>query len=240
MSRSYDLYDGSPNDPLSAAQTQILTSTPDYSEQLEGKRGTESSKQNELVNRVQGSKLYHQVNGTEGIEDQAEARSSLQALGKQEDPSQGARSSTPGGGDKDGSGPTPHPLIEMVHSAKVRDRTISRIPLNQAIRLSIEQGARGDDRKMRDFFGGIIAVGGGVQTNMFKEFLEEELADPQSRFRKDIMVAPPPREMDPQVLVWKGASVFGKLQGTNDSWIGSLEYDRLGSRLLAYKCLWSW
>ena len=92
---------------------------------------------------------------------------------------------------------------------------------------------------MRDFFGGIIAVGGGALIPDFKEFLEEELVDSQARMKKDIMVAPPPRDMDPQVLVWKGASVFGKLRA-NDSWIGATEYDRLGSRLLAYKCLWSW
>jgi len=54
----------------------------------------------------------------------------------------------------------------------------------------------------------------------------------------NVMVAPPPRELDPQVIVWKGSSVFGKLKSTNDSWIRAADYDILGSRLLAYRCLW--
>lgn len=54
----------------------------------------------------------------------------------------------------------------------------------------------------------------------------------------NVMVAPPPRELDPQVIVWKGSSVFGKLKSTNDSWIRAADYDILGSRLLAHKCLW--
>lgn len=128
----------------------------------------------------------------------------------------------------------------MIHTADIRDHTLPNMPLGQAIALSIDYGSKGDDRKLRDFVGGIIPIGGGAQTPMFRQFLEEELAETQNKFRKDIMVAPPPREIDPQVLVWKGASVFGKLKGVNDSWIGGVEYDRLGSRLLNYKVLWSW
>lgn len=130
-------------------------------------------------------------------------------------------------------------LKSLLHAASVRDRTVPLIPLHHAIQISIEHAAKGDDRKTRDFFGGILPIGGGSQIPFFKQFLEEELADTQTRFRKDIMVAPPPREMDPQVLVWKGASVFGKL-GHNDSWISGLEYDRQGSRTLAYKCMWNY
>lgn len=120
------------------------------------------------------------------------------------------------------------------------DRILPCMPINEAIMLSIHHGAKGDERKMRDFFGGIIPIGGGAQTPGFNALLEEELSEAQPRFRKELLVGPPPREIDPQVLVWKGASVFGKLQATNDSWISTLEYDRLGSRVLAYKCLWSW
>jgi len=120
------------------------------------------------------------------------------------------------------------------------DRILPCMPINEAIMLSIHHGAKGDERKMRDFFGGIIPIGGGAQIPGFNTLLEEELSEAQPRFRKELLVGPPPREIDPQVLVWKGASVFGKLQATNDSWVSTLEYDRLGNRVLAYKCLWSW
>lgn len=127
-----------------------------------------------------------------------------------------------------------------IESAQARDGTVPAVSLVQAISLAIEHGAKGDERKMRDFFGGIMTIGGGAQTPGFNALLEEELAEAQPRFRKEVIVGPVPREIDPQVLVWKGASVFGKLTGTNDTWISSLEYDRLGSRVLAYKTLWSW
>jgi len=85
-----------------------------------------------------------------------------------------------------------------------------------------------------------MIVGGGAQIRSFHSFLEERLKERRPGYAKDIMIGAPPRELDPQVAVWKGASVFGRLTGTNDSWIGRLEYDRLGARLLAYKCMWNW
>jgi len=122
----------------------------------------------------------------------------------------------------------------------MQDRTVPVMPLDQAILVSITEGARGDDRKMRDFLGGIMVLGGGSKTPMFTSYLEQRLRALQPNYTKEILVAPPPRELDPQVLVWKGASIFGKLKGTNDSWIGQLEYDRLGARILNYKCMWAW
>ena len=85
-----------------------------------------------------------------------------------------------------------------------------------------------------------MVIGGGGKVPGFTTFLEERLREMRPLFAKDILVGTPPRELDSQVVVWKGGSVFGKLRGTNDSWIGQMEYDRLGSRLLAYKCMWAW
>ena len=56
----------------------------------------------------------------------------------------------------------------------------------------------------------------------------------------NLTISSPPRELDPQVLVWKGASVFGKLTSTNEVWIKQSEYDILNSRVLPYKTLWMW
>ena len=113
-------------------------------------------------------------------------------------------------------------------------------PLDDAILTSIAHATRSEERKMREFLGGIMVVGGGSMINGFHPFLEERLKYLRPGFAKEIMIGTPPRELDPQVVVWKGASVFGKLNGTNDSWIGQLEYDRLGHRLMAYKCMWAW
>lgn len=120
------------------------------------------------------------------------------------------------------------------------ERIVPVMPLDQAIVTCINEGARGDERKMRDFFGGIMVIGGGSKTYNFNVYLEQRLRALQPNLAKEILVGPPPRELDPQVLVWKGGSVFGKLRGTNDSWIGQLEFDRLGARILNYKCMWNW
>ncbi len=125
-------------------------------------------------------------------------------------------------------------------SAILQDSILPIIPLDEAILASVVHGAREDDRKTRDFLGGVMVIGGGSQIPGFYTFLEERMKELRPAFAKDIMIGTPPRELDPQVVVWKGGSVFGKLGGNNDSWIGSMEYDRLGSRLLAYKCMWAW
>lgn len=135
---------------------------------------------------------------------------------------------------------TPSGVTGPQPDTEVQDRTVPIMPLDLAILASISEGARGDDRKMRDFLGGIMVIGGGSKTFNFNVYLEQRLRALRPNYTKEILIGPPPRELDPQVLVWKGGSVFGKLRGTNDSWIGQLEYDRLGARILNYKCMWAW
>ena len=45
-------------------------------------------------------------------------------------------------------------------------------------------------------------------------------------------VVPPPREMDPQMLPWKGGSIFCRLKLSNESWISRTEWDFIGYRAL--------
>ncbi|KAI6878478.1 chromatin remodeling complex subunit [Hortaea werneckii] len=123
---------------------------------------------------------------------------------------------------------------------EILDRTIPIMPLEQAILTSIHHGSAGDERRRREFMGSIMLVGGASKTPHLGQYLEMRLRGAMPQYPKDILVAPPPRDLDPSVLVWKGGSVFGKLRMTNDSWIGRLEYDRLGARILNYKCMWHW
>lgn len=34
-----------------------------------------------------------------------------------------------------------------------------------------------------------------------------------------VQIIPPPKEVDPRVLAWKGASVLGKMDGVSDLWV---------------------
>ncbi|EOD50816.1 Actin-like protein [Neofusicoccum parvum] len=133
------------------------------------------------------------------------------------------------------------PTLEKIKLAEERDKILPIAGLDTAIMTSIQQGARGDDRKARDFYGGIMVIGGGSKIAGFMPFLEDRLRSLLPGLGKDILIGAPPRDLDPQVLVWKGGSVFGKLSTSgNDSWISQKEYDILGSRLLMNKCMFLW
>ncbi|KAJ3086033.1 Actin- protein 8 [Quaeritorhiza haematococci] len=49
-----------------------------------------------------------------------------------------------------------------------------------------------------------------------------------------------PREIDPRFLVWKGGSVFAKLDMTQELWIGLGEWEAGGPARLAGKSLFAW
>lgn len=51
----------------------------------------------------------------------------------------------------------------------------------------------------------------------------------------NVEVLPAPREMDPAILVWKGASVFSRLKLIEELWINENDWDLLGSRSLQHK-----
>ncbi|KAI2789070.1 hypothetical protein POX_e07097 [Penicillium oxalicum] len=224
IEKSVDIYDGQPNDPTSAAQSEIMTAlAPPLS--ANGKVNGESDVQaaaaapRPVLGRIQ--------------EQDATPRSSV--AGSPVPETAGTPQAT--GNTAPASAPTTQPARQPV---EYRDDILPVFPLDNAILTSIAHAARSDEKKMRDFIGGIMIVGGGSLTNELHAFLEARLKALRPGFLKEIMIGVPPRDLDAQVVVWKGASIFGKLNSTNDSWIGQLEYDRLGHRLMAYKCMWAY
>ena len=222
VARSYDLYDGAPNDPISSAQAAVIS----------------------LIN-PSAFPNSQDVSGdvTNGNITSTPIRQLPNPFLKVNEPDHTSSIGSPVPEDDD----TPAPIMDRNHQYNVdysgsgpRDDILPIISIDTAILTSIVHGARSDERKTRDFLGGIMVIGGGSQIPGFYQFLEEKLKQLRPGFAKDIMIGTPPRELDPQGVVWKGGSVFGKLRGTNDSWIGRMEYDRLGARLLAYKCMWAW
>jgi actin-related protein 8 len=123
--------------------------------------------------------------------------------------------------------------------AAERDSVLPIAPLDTALITSITHAAKGDEKKLRDFFGGIMVIGGGAKTPGFGPFLEERLKAKRPDLADKILVGTSPREMDGQVVVWKGASVFARMT-MHESWVGQAEYERLGSRVLYHKALWQY
>ncbi|KAE8372419.1 hypothetical protein BDV26DRAFT_99795 [Aspergillus bertholletiae] len=231
--RSVDIYDGQPNDPTSAAQSELLTAiAPPISAQVNGDTQPSALDVQSTPSRSQQVNVLSRLQETEATPRSSVAGSPVPEVASTP---QAGGTGTPAvsGQVQITSQPRP-PTIEE------RDDILPAFPLDSAILMSIAHAARSDERKMRDFLGGIMVVGGGSLINGFHSFLEERLQALRPGFAKEIMIGTPPRDLDPQVVVWKGASVFGKLSGTNDSWIGQLEYDRLGHRLMAYKCMWAY
>lgn len=120
-----------------------------------------------------------------------------------------------------------------------RDSVLPVAPLDIAIMTSIQNAAKGDERKLKDYLGSVMVVGGGAKIPHFTTYLEERLRARRLDLVDRILVSRSARDMDEQVVVWKGASVFAKLT-TNDSWITPYEYAYLGPRILHHKVLWQW
>ncbi|KAJ3942460.1 actin-like protein arp8 [Colletotrichum fioriniae] len=120
-----------------------------------------------------------------------------------------------------------------------RDGVLPTAPLDLAILTSIYNAAKSDDKKLRDYLGSIMVIGGGSKTPQFTVVLEEKLKARRPDLFDRILVSRSARDMDEQVVTWKGASVFAKLPA-NDSWVTPFEFERLGARVLHHKVLWSW
>lgn len=55
-----------------------------------------------------------------------------------------------------------------------------------------------------------------------------------------VNVLPPPREFDPEMLTWKGGSVYGRLKVVNEMWVTYADWDLLNLRCLYYKSLFNY
>ena len=239
VERSYDIYDDEKaNDPESKAQRWIIdTIAPPPPPKPESSDPDEMDGVEVMPLKPAPaiSRLNHLDDTGSGTPSSSRA-GSLAPDGTSSTPQPHGSTPVPGAGTTNGASTTSKPPTE----AAMRDDVLPIFALDQAIMTSITCASRGDDRKLRDFLGSIMVVGGGSQIAGFTTFLEERMRSILPANAKDIIIGVPPRELDPSVVVWKGASVFGKLRGTEDVWVGQAEYEKLGERVLAHRCLWNW
>ncbi|CAK3917877.1 actin-related 8 [Lecanosticta acicola] len=237
---SEDLYEGHPNDPMPEAQLAVINYV---AQNIPTAVVAPAAKPARLLGTpmVQGTPqkprplpIPSHVNTEDGT-----PRSSPAASPPPEENGTPMPDAETGLGEIDTKSQDPWKTFE------ISERVVPMMPLDQAILTSIEYASKLskdqiDERKRRDLLGSIMLTGGASKTPNLQNYLEMRLRALMPQYPKEILVAPPPRELDPSVLAWKGGSVFGKLRMTNDSWISPLEYDRLGARILNYKCMWHW
>jgi actin-related protein 8 len=57
----------------------------------------------------------------------------------------------------------------------------------------------------------------------------QAIATPLVMNMDKVQIIPPPKGVDPRVLVWKGAAVLGKMDGVSDLWLTATEWVSLRS-----------
>ena len=122
-----------------------------------------------------------------------------------------------------------------------KDNFSSLVALDVVVAQSISNC--GSEERSKKLYGSIILVGGGGMVKGFDRVLEDRLfqALPATLTTVEkVEVLPSPREMDPRLLAWKGASVLGKLETANELWIKPLEWELMGRKVLRDKALFVW
>lgn len=257
IDRSYNAYDpDEPDDPTSKAQLEILTSIrPSLATNA---TGISMNGNGNIEVATPSKEKANPLNFLSRMESEANGTSRVTSAAASPAP-EGANTPVPfvfgangtNGGSPERNAGTPNPPAGMFVDqnqrtrkdiAIERDSVLPIAPLDTAIITSITnavKGAAGEDKKVKDFFGGIMLIGGGAKTPGFGPFLEKRLRAKRPDLADKILVGVSPREMDGQVVIWKGASIFGRFQ-THESWVTPLEYERHGHRALHNKVLWNW
>ncbi|KIW81016.1 hypothetical protein Z517_04039 [Fonsecaea pedrosoi CBS 271.37] len=249
VDKSYDIYDNKPNDPSSTAQAEILTAI--APEELLTSTNKPATKASGHTNGVL-------TNGTATKEEafNDSRRPSFSNIKEMDATPQPSAASSParnlpdgtpqpgeeneGGAPREEKPPIPEVEEEEPLSIERRDDILPIYPLPNAIVTSITHAARGSSQKTSDLLSGIMLTGGTSIIPGLGSHLEESLKGILPGYSKDILIGRPPRELDPQVVAWKGGAVFGRMSRTNDSWINAFLYERLGERILAHKLMWAW
>ncbi|KAJ8697331.1 actin-like protein arp8 [Pleurotus ostreatus] len=115
----------------------------------------------------------------------------------------------------------------------------SKLPLDVAIFNSAR--AAGGDEKIRKYLQAVLIIGGSALIPGMNHALESRLqaiATPLVPNMEKVQIIPPPKDVDPRVLAWKGAAVLGKMDGVSDLWITAADWDILGIRGLKERCFY--
>ncbi|KAI5123511.1 hypothetical protein M0805_006671 [Coniferiporia weirii] len=115
----------------------------------------------------------------------------------------------------------------------------SKLPLDVAI-FNSARAAGGDDR-IRKYLQAVLIVGGGALTPGMAHALESRLqaiATPLVHNMEKVQIIPPPKDVDPRMLVWKGAAVLGKMDGVSDLWVTTADWKLFGMRALKERCFY--
>jgi len=183
LERSYDIYDGKPDDPISTAQLTLYqaprpSSNGNASVNEVGADGGAATPINSLLLTPAKAPTLNPFSHINLETTAATPRSSIAGSPAPEGtPILGA--STPA---LNGGGPVPFGhlgglLVPIgptpLELAEERDKQVPVCPLDQAIVESITHASKGDEKKIKEYLGSIMIVGGGSQVAGLNHLLEE-------------------------------------------------------------------
>ena len=127
----------------------------------------------------------------------------------------------------------------------------SKLPLDVAIFNSAR--AAGGDEKIRKYLQAVLVIGGSALIPGMAHALESRLgrcfliiplktinnrnnrlqaiATPLVPNMEKVQIIPPPKEVDPRVLTWKGAAVLGKMDSVSELWVTPSDWVSLKYRM---------
>jgi len=170
--KSHDLYDDIPNDPVSIAQTALFSdvSSSDDAE-LPTLNVSIPSTTLAVPNTVPKGSALNPITHFNNVNNEGTPRTSTAGSPGPEasTPLLGASTPVPGA-----NGVNFLSSISLNDVAEKQDDSILPIaPLDKAIFESIKHAAKGDEKKSKDYFTGVLVVGGGSLTPGFYHLLEQ-------------------------------------------------------------------
>ncbi|OCF41209.1 hypothetical protein I317_04955 [Kwoniella heveanensis CBS 569] len=136
------------------------------------------------------------------------------------------------------STPVPsRPVVELSSTQIIQEA--ARSPLDAAIAASISMA--GTENKVKVASNSILLIGGSSAMKGLGAFIADRLP-PLLRQKgfpiSDVSIIPPPRNLNPRFVSWKGASVMCNLESLSDMWIRKDEWEAIGGRALKDRYLY--
>lgn len=136
--------------------------------------------------------------------------------------------------------PAPKPQRPVIPGQEIDiSLEASKLPLDVGIFNSARSA--GGDEKIRKYLQAVLVIGGTALIPGMAHALESRLqaiATPLVPNMEKVQIIPPPKDVDPRVLAWKGAAVLGKMESVSELWVTGADWDLFGMRALKERCFY--
>lgn len=133
----------------------------------------------------------------------------------------------------------PEPSVQEEDTLQRQENIPLVVPLDVAIISAITcacENIPNAEERRKAMYSTILITGGGYNFPHANYYLEERLKALRPAW-SSIAILPAPRDLQPEMLCWKGMSIFSRIKIATEYWITAEEFDLLGTRSLQQKSL---